>query len=477
MKSGERHISPEYFLNNAPRHVSYAIYALFNVALFAFGAWRYTGHGLLVQIARGAGACMNFNAAYCLLPMMRLTISQLRRTRFSRYLALEEGVVIHRVAGHVMFGFAVVHTEAYLVLYGVVSKATLSANLMSTRASITGWILALDFLLMWVFALEWIRRRWRFEMFYVTHFVGVPLVLLLLFHSPHYWKWFLVGGIGYLLDRAVRFWRMRVPSEIISAKTLRSKVTELVIARPPDFDYRAGDFVFILIPALSGFEWHPFTISSAPERKDAFTIHARTLGDWTERLFCAFRYWNEWKSGGGANASNLSPRVVERLQSSRDRLPVYIDGPHGAPANDIANTRVAVLIAAGIGVTPFASLLQSLVHRAAQGSTSELEHVYFIWINRDQTAFEWFNTLLSDLKERDHRGLFDAHLFVTDPPQGELPPLTRHGIPDWDSELDAITDVHLKEQIGLFYCGPPALAKIIHRQAATRGLRFKVEHF
>ncbi len=29
----------------------------------------------------------------------------------------------------------------------------------------------------------------------------------------------------------------------------------------------AGDYVFINIPAIAKFEWHPFTISSAPELK------------------------------------------------------------------------------------------------------------------------------------------------------------------------------------------------------------------
>ena len=30
--------------------------------------------------------------------------------------------------------------------------------------------------------------------------------------------------------------------------------------------YRAGDYIFVLIPAIAKYEWHPFTISSAPEQ-------------------------------------------------------------------------------------------------------------------------------------------------------------------------------------------------------------------
>ena len=58
---------------------------------------------------------------------------------------------------------------------------------------------------------------------------------------------------GYLADRALRFYRMRRPSKILTTRILPSSVTELVIERPSGFTFRAGDFIFLLIPALSRF--------------------------------------------------------------------------------------------------------------------------------------------------------------------------------------------------------------------------------
>jgi predicted ferric reductase len=42
---------------------------------------------------------------------------------------------------------------------------------------------------------------------------------------------------------------------------------------------------------------------------------------------------------------------------------VYIDGPFGAPASNIFRAEHAVLIATGIGVTPFSAILQSIMYR------------------------------------------------------------------------------------------------------------------
>ena len=40
-----------------------------------------------------------------------------------------------------------------------------------------------------------------------------------------------------------------------------------------------------------------------------------------------------------------------------------MDGPYGTPTRDVSKAEHAVLIAAGIGVTPFASILQSIVYK------------------------------------------------------------------------------------------------------------------
>lgn len=42
-------------------------------------------------------------------------------------------------------------------------------------------------------------------------------------------------------------------------------MVRLKIERPRDFEFHAGDYVYVNIPHVAKFEWHPFTISSAPE--------------------------------------------------------------------------------------------------------------------------------------------------------------------------------------------------------------------
>lgn len=75
---------------------------------------------------------------------------------------------------------------------------------------------------------------------------------------------------------------------ISSGILLPSKVTHLVIKRPSHFYFRPGDYVFVNIPAIAKYEWHPFTLSSAPEQEDYMWLHIRGVGEWTNRLYSYF---------------------------------------------------------------------------------------------------------------------------------------------------------------------------------------------
>lgn len=111
------------------------------------------------------------------------------------------------------------------------------------------------------------------QVFYWTHLLYIPFWVLVIFHGPNFWKWFIGPGILYLFERALRLSTMRTDrgkTYISSGLLLPSRVTHLVIKRPPQFDFHPGDYVFVNVPAIAKYEWHPFTISSAPEQEGKF---------------------------------------------------------------------------------------------------------------------------------------------------------------------------------------------------------------
>ena len=205
-------------------------------------------------------------------------------------------------------------------------------------------------------------------------------------------------------------------------------------------------------------------------------------------------------------------------------LEIFLDGPYGAPSSHIFQAQHAVLIATGIGVTPFASILQSIMHRywKARHScpkckfswTSEipptvmhLRKVDFFWINRDQRSFEWFVNLLSQLEmEQAEFGntmerFLEMHMYITSALQKNdikavglqlamdlvhqmekrdlitgLKTRTNAGRPNWDKVFKQLQDKK-KGKVTVFYCGPPQLAKILRYKCGQFGFKFKKESF
>ena len=196
----------------------------------------------------------------------------------------------------------------------------------------------------------------------------------------------------------------------MEATALQSEVSRLVLER--EFQFRCGDYVFINIPEISKFEWHPFTISSPPELQGLFSLHIRAAGGWTKALH---RRLARPQPSKAQLRNKVSPESEAGL--GEVRLRVLIDGPHSAPSSTVFSSEHAVLVATGIGVTPFASILQSLLQRVRTGqSTGQLRRLDFIWVNREYRSLQWFLLLLRDLETSVSTNFLTVQLFVTSGP-------------------------------------------------------------
>ena len=196
-----------------------------------------------------------------------------------------------------------------------------------------------------------------------------------------------------------------------------------------------------------------------------------------------------------------------------------IDGPYGAPAEDVFENEVAVLIGTGIGVTPWASILKSIYHvRLGPNPPRRLRRVEFIWICKDTTSFAWFQTLLMSLEAQSLGGPEDdqflrIHTYLTQKmdanttqniilnsvgtdkdPLTELKSRTNFGRPDFKRLLcgmrDGIQDRtymnglegNLKKEVGVYFCGPSVAARDIKKACKTAtshevNFKFWKEHF
>jgi NADPH oxidase 5 len=261
-------------------------------------------------------------------------------------------------------------------------------------------------------------------------------------------------------------------------------VTQLVIKRPKDFKYNPGDYAYLRVPRLGVLSWHPFTLSSCPEQTgieilnasctdvhyppivstDTLWFHIRASGNWTRELREHFHRHATNSLEIRAGQEKTRPSTITGQVDHQDDLDmqpivptlqhipnlnvrVLLDGPYCASTTALFNAEHAVLIGAGIGVTPFASVLGSILaqfremqmmdcpncnhtfHSVMQKNQQisinkrplKLKKLDFIWVSREQKSIQWFMDLLEGWEKQQQslpsNALFmDCQIYITSIP-------------------------------------------------------------
>ena len=309
--------------------------------------------------------------------------------------------------------------------------------------------------------------------------------------TPTSWMWVLPSICVYMLERLTRLVRGLRRHDLDEHKMHPSNVIELRIANNVPrtrIKYRSGQYVYLNVRELSLFEWHPFTITSAPS-DSKLTVHVRNAGDWTARL-------------------------IERKDQLKS---VSIDGPYGTCAEDVFKYERLILIGAGIGVTPYASILKHIAHKLVDVKGAKFKRIHFFWICSSIDTFEWFGHLLKKLERKmphvlDYRihltrgwSHKQAHQIVSNDADDHdlftgLQTKTNYGRPNFDlffrevvanaaanqqqhqqqqqqeqSEQTTKSSGASKEDYGVFFCGPPQLSSELHmlcNKYSSKSVRF-----
>ncbi|GAA5979498.1 hypothetical protein JCM10908_002948 [Rhodotorula pacifica] len=490
------------------------VWILLQLAVFGIGIYKYdfspkystarSVFGPTFVVARSAALVLHVDIAPILLPVCRNFVTIMRNSPLKRAIPFDEAIEFHKFSAWSIVFFIVVHIVNSWLLGHAMSSATAMGTLghallcnLTTGPFLTGWLMIALLAVMAFFAAEK-RRRAHFERFACTHLLFLPFFGLWQIHgmfcmirpdsAPYcswkqigvFWFYWSFGGAIYISERLLREVRSRHRTFISKVIYHPNKVVELQIKKEKTRRMRPGQYIMINCPALSYWQWHPFTLTSAPG--EDLAVHIRIVGDWTTdfaRALGCEPSLNEpvSKDLGGEDPQAPLGRILPRIM---------IDGPFGTASEDVFNDEVAVLIGAGIGVTPFASILKHIWYRCGGESPSspplKLRKVYFFWISREATSFEWFQSLLQAIEDQDYENFIEIYTFMTgrledrqveniytndvgtgrDAVTGLKAP-THYGRPNWDRIFGSIASAHPATKVGVYFCGPPALSSTLHK--------------
>ena len=516
-----------WFSDNLTRLVWMTIYLLVNVGSFMWKYDAYCNHnpealavsGTYVCYARGAAQVCLLNAGLILLPLCQSLLQWARETPSVRSkVPVDDSILMHKIIGYTLIGSGLVHTVAQLLGFVIVSvnasdnvwnASGLAASgafsgpqpgmqeMFMTTPGWTGMILLVISGVATPFTFPKLRQN-KFNLFWYSHFLFYPFFMAMLFiHGVESWleptQAYLFITFPVLLFCADRWNRMKLHGQIANIDILSIGVdpnaVQLCMEKPKNMDtFIPGSYVYLNFPELSQFEWHPFSLTSAPD-DDFLSVHIRVAGDWT-----------------GA----LHKLCIAYKSSPTSTLRVKVDGPFGAPTVDYLNYEVVMVIGSGIGITPFASILRDLTYRLREnqcshckaarydtfvpwnGTRSVIKKLYFHWCTPTQQSLRWFASSMNEISKYDKDENIEIHNHLTSIKAHTKSAMyaktaqtlyhqmtgkdiisglhtrsrTHFGRPDWHEMFIALAEKHKNEEIGVFYCGGRALQNEIKEMCA-----------
>ncbi|KAG8476497.1 hypothetical protein CXB51_033391 [Gossypium anomalum] len=538
-------------------------------------AFNVMGYCLLT--AKGAAETLKFNMALILMPVCRNTITWLRSTKLGLFVPFDDNINFHKtIAAAISIG-VILHVGNHLACdfprlisssndnyrkflkndFG--SPKPTYTDLVKGTEGVTGVLMVIFMAIAFTLATRWFRRNLiklpkpfdritGFNAFWYSHHLFVIVYVLLIVHGEFLylvhiwyrrttWMYLAVPVLLYAGERILRFFRSGFSTvRLLKVAIYPGGVLTLQMSKPPQFRYKSGQYMFVQCPAVSPFEWHPFSITSAPG-DDYLSVHIRQLGDWTQALK---RLFSEVCEPPVAGKSGLL-RADEATKKSLPKL--LIDGPYGAPAQDYSKYDVLLLVGLGIGATPFISILKDLLNNivkmeeqadsvsdtskasdvsvassnesttpnrlpSKRKKTLKTTNAYFYWVTREQGSFDWFKGVMNEVAELDQRGVIEMHNYLTSVyEEGDARSAlitmvqalnhAKNGVdivsgtrvrthfarPKWKNVLSKLSSKHCNARIGVFYCGAPVLAKELSKlcyelnQKGSTKFEFHKEHF
>lgn len=537
-----------------------AMAALFAVKYVEYrnkAAFEVMGH--CVCMAKGAAETLKLNMALILLPMCRNTITWLRnRTRLGSVVPFDDNINFHKVIAVAIAVGVGIHGISHLtcdfprLLHASSGKYKLMKKYFGEQPrsywhfvkgceGVTGIIMVILMGIAFTLASPIFRRNkvhlpkpfnklTGFNAFWYSHHLFIIVYALLIVHGiklylTHEWyhktTWmYLVVPIAlYAGERLIRAFRSSIKDvKILKVAVYPGNVLALDMSKPQGFKYKSGQYIFVNCAAVSPFEWHPFSITSAP-RDDYLSVHIRTLGDWTRQLKVVF---SEVCQPPPTGKSGLLRADFLQGENNPNFPKVLIDGPYGAPTQDYKDYDVVLLVGLGIGATPMISVVKDIVNniKAMEDEENAMEEgsggladptlpssrpkrkvgsgsdkhdfktrrAYFYWVTREQGSFDWFKSVMNEVAEMDHKGVIEMHNYCTsvyeegDARSALIAMLqsinhAKNGVdivsgtrvkshfakPNWRTVYKRIALNHPNSRIGVFYCGaPPPVTELRH---------------
>lgn len=359
----------------------YILLSFLQLVIFAFLWYYYFTHPLFkcpckkynhgFPIAKSSAILININILFILISISKI---------YKKFIYINDIILksLHVYIAISIIFWSLLHSISHYINF-VNNKMS---NLLLSGVGITGNLLIIFISV--IILSSYIKSNKSY--FYIIHNISTILfIITICFHGTfctikynvntcpdlQSWKWLLSGLIIILIEKFYKYLFVFKSSSIINISNNLYQITLKLSQK------YCGKIIFINVPKINRFEWHPFIISSYNKTTSDVSIHIKNNGDWTSKFI----------------------DILNNNDLNHIPINIKIDGPYyHLPKN--FNKKLlnepSLLITSGIGITTFSYNLQQL-----SKETTFLK-LYLIIIVKSPNDIAWFIPTLKLLFDKNN---------------------------------------------------------------------------
>ncbi|CAM9504596.1 unnamed protein product [Phaeothamnion confervicola] len=254
---------------------------------------------------------------------------------------------LHVQYGLVSFWAAFLHSAAHIARYLEQGEGHYIVSNIITRSGVFAWVCMFPIVLM--MQVKWLRDHTTYEARKAVHYLFLPMMAALCYHTPCLAIYCAIILIWYVAD-SLFFYTSQTYLVERPVFTPVGRGTSVSFELPRNYHFTAGQYIYVNCPWISRSQWHTFSIIPAKgsAAMHAASFYAEAVGDWTTELFAR------------------SLQTVRRPVWISRALPSVMD-------HSIGFDRV-LLVGTGVGITPAVSVIERY---------AGTKHISLLWMSRD----------------------------------------------------------------------------------------------
>ncbi|KAF3163371.1 hypothetical protein TWF225_002080 [Orbilia oligospora] len=377
--------------------------------------------------------------------------------------------LIHRWLGRIVVLEAIVHTVAHISNKGW-DKYLVSVG--KSQFIMTGTISTLAMIFLFIQSPSIIRHAF-YETFLTLHILAAVAATVTLYYHLMLInnKWLVYVQVTIALWAAERFARLvsiiyRNCGRTMTRATITALSTEasrVTLDMPRPFKFRPGQYVFLYLPTVTGWQSHPFSVAWADESAPlVWDEKKEELPKNRQDVYGPQKTSVELIVRRRTGATNSIFQKAAAAPEGTVTVRALVEGPYGTH-HSLCSYGTVVLFAGGVGITHQLPNVLELVQGYVDGTVATRK-VTLIWVLQNPEHLQWVKRqMTSILAIERRREILKVVLFVTKPQQSReiMSPSSTVQMFPGKPNIEQVLQAEAEERVGTMavsVCGPGAMS-------------------